>query len=127
MIPTISRALPAAAVRSRMNDGMGVGASGPAAITKFQANAPLPADPGTTISWTATASGGTAGPLQFKFWRLNQQTGTWTAVQDYGSSNTFTWTPSAADSGNYALQVWVRSAGSSANYEGWAGTSFTIR
>lgn len=104
-----------------------VGASGPAAIAKFQANAPLPADPGTTISWTATASGGTAGPLQFKFWRLNQQTGTWTAVQDYGSSNTFTWTPSAADSGNYALQVWVRSAGSSANYEGWAGTSFTIR
>jgi hypothetical protein len=105
-----------------------VGASGPAAIARFQANAPLPADPGTTITWTATASGGTAGPLQFKFWRLNQQTGAWAVVQDYSASNTLTWTPSSSDSGGYALQVWVRSAGATANYEGWAGTgTFTIR
>lgn len=105
-----------------------VGASGPSSITTFKADVALPADPGTTITWTATASGGTAGPLQFKFWRLNQQTGTWSVVQDYSSSNNFTWTPSSADSGSYALQVWVRSAGSTANYEGWASTgTFTIR
>jgi hypothetical protein len=105
-----------------------IGASGPATLTSLSANVALPAASGTTVTWTAVAQGGTSGPLQFKFWRLNQQTGVWSVVQDYGPANTFTWTPSDTEKGNYALQAWVRSNGSTAAYEGWVGTgSFTIR
>jgi len=73
----------------------------------------------TTIS--ATASGGYAGPLQYRFWAYSSATGSWTMLRDYGTSSTFTWTP--ATPGSYNVQVWVRSAGSTANYEGWLGTS----
>jgi hypothetical protein len=90
----------------------------------INSNYTLPAPSGSTIVWTAIGSGGTAGPLQYRFWRFNQATGVWSMVQDYSSSNTFSWTPDPSESGTYALQAWVRSAGSSAQYEGWAGTGF---
>jgi hypothetical protein len=41
--------------------------------------------------------------------------------------NTYTWTPSSTDAGPHALQVWVRSAGSTAQYEAYGATGyFTI-
>jgi hypothetical protein len=43
-------------------------------------------------------------------------------VQPYGSSSSYTWTPGAADAGTHALQVWVRSAGSTEVYDAWRGT-----
>jgi hypothetical protein len=89
------------------------------------ASVALPASYNTTITWTATATGGVA-PLEYKFWRFREGAG-WTMVRDYSTSNAFTWTPSASDAGRYTLQVWVRSAGSSASYDGWAATpSFDI-
>lgn len=105
-----------------------VGSSGPATIVSLTADTSLPAAIGTPITWTAKASGGTAGPLQYEFWLLNEQTGIWSLVQNYTSSNTFTWTPTSGDAGDYAMQVWVRSAGSTAAYEGWFGPPpFTIK
>jgi hypothetical protein len=105
-----------------------IGSSGPARIAAFGADVPLPASAGTTIRWTALASGGTAGPLQYQFVRLNQQTGAWSVVQAYGPGNTFTWTPAATDRGSHVLQVWVKSAGAPGPYENWATTgSFAIR
>jgi len=48
-------------------------------------------------------------------------------VQNYSSSNTFTWTPTGADVGDHALQVWVRSAGSTVAYEAYKSSGvFTI-
>ena len=48
-------------------------------------------------------------------------------VQNYSASNTFTWTPTASETGQYALQVWVRNAGSVAAYDAYNGTPyFTI-
>jgi len=81
--------------------------------------------PGVPITWRAMASGGSAGPLQYKFWRLNQATNTWTVLQDYSANSSVTWTPvDPADIGTHAIQVWVRSAGSTANLEAWTGTGF---
>jgi stage II sporulation protein D len=58
------------------------------------------------------ASGGT-GPLSYKFYLYD---GTrWTAAQDWTTSSSFTWAPSAA--GTYLVQVWVRNAGSTASYD----------
>lgn len=100
-----------------------IGPSGPARITSFTSNRMLPADAGTTVTWTAVGTGGTAGPLQYQFWRLDQSTGVWTVVQDYSSENTFTWTTIA---GAYLMQVHVKSA-VAGTLEGWGSTGyFTI-
>jgi hypothetical protein len=94
---------------------------GPVVVQALTAGTNLPATTGTTITWTARALGGSAGPLQYSFWRY-RESGGWTEVQPYSASNTYTWTPTWGDEGKYALQVWVRSAGSTARYEGWFGT-----
>ncbi len=105
-----------------------VGNDSPARIVTIGSEHHLPAQAGARITWTAVASGGTAGPLQFQFVRLSERTGVWTIVQPYSSSNQFAWNTTAADVGSYVIQVWVRSAGSSAAYEDWGTTeSFTLQ
>jgi hypothetical protein len=87
---------------------------------------PSPAPAGSVLTWTASASGGT-GSLEYKFWRYSQAAGTWTMVQDYGAANTYSWMTTSGNTGTFALQVWVRSVGSTATWEAWAGSgSFQI-
>jgi len=93
---------------------------GPAQLVSLTSNVSLPATSGTTITWTAAASGGTAGPLQYQFWRWGS-TG-WVMVQDYSPVSSYSWTPTANDVGDHALQVWVRSAGASVAYESYKST-----
>jgi len=98
--------------------------SPPVTVTNLSATASYPITVGTSVIWTAVASGGTA-PLQYQFWRFKQGTG-WTMVQDYSSLNAFSWTPQAVDAGTYALQVWVRQTGSAAAYDAWRGTDYFV-
>ncbi|HXW04249.1 MAG TPA: hypothetical protein VD833_03380 [Vicinamibacterales bacterium] len=99
---------------------------GPLQVKSLVSNVPLPASPGTTITWTAQAIGGTAGPLQYQFWRRDGNT--WIMVQDYSPLNFYSWTPGAADVGQHYIQVWVRSAGSTAAYEGYKSSGvFSIQ
>jgi hypothetical protein len=87
---------------------------------------PAPPQPfGVPIVWTASATGGIA-PLQYRFWRYKYATGAWTMVQDYSTSNTFAWTPTAFDVGTYTLEVWVRNLGSTAAYDAFGDATFTI-
>src|SRR4051812_710967 len=86
----------------------------------FSAAPALPARTGTPLTWTAAAN--TSG-VEYQVWRFDQGTG-WQIVQPWGPSATYTWTPLAGDTGTHALQVWVRRRGSSASYDGWAGTGF---
>ena len=80
-----------------------------------------PASPqvvGTPITFTATASGGVA-PLQYKwFIGLN---GAWSVGQNWGTGNTFSWTPGAA--GTYSIQVWVRNNATTAEAPEATGTA----
>jgi hypothetical protein len=80
---------------------------------------PLPLTAGVPATWTATATGGTP-PLQYQFWLLDMASGKWSLLRDYAASNQAPWTPAAP--GNYIVQVWVRSAGSTASYEAWKGS-----
>src|SRR5215510_9994534 len=90
----------------------------PPSITTFTgltSSSPYPLVPGTSVTWTATASNN-LGPVEYRFY-LYKKTA-WVMVQDYGQSNTYTWTPTASDSGTpYFLQVWARAVGSTAAYE----------
>jgi M6 family metalloprotease-like protein len=89
-------------------------------VTSLASSPGVPQAAGTPVTWTATASGG-IGPLQYKFYLYSPSSG-WTIPQDYGASNTWTWTP--AQAGQYAIQVWVRNAGSTANYDAWKGSGY---
>jgi hypothetical protein len=61
---------------------------------------------GTTITWTAVASGGTA-PLLYKWWTFDGDT--WIAAGGWTPSRTFTWKPTP--NANYRVGVWVKSNG----------------
>jgi hypothetical protein len=98
-------------------------APAPVTVSALNTNVSLPARAGTPITWRATGSGGLA-PLQYQFWRLDADG--WHIVQAYSAANTYTWTPTGGQTGSHALQVWVRSAGSSAAYDAWSGVTFTI-
>jgi hypothetical protein len=77
----------------------------------------------TPVTWTATASNGGAGTLEYRFWAFRNSA--WSIVRDYAASNTFQWTPTAA--GPYSFGVWVRHVGNPADLEAGLGTaSFTI-
>ncbi len=97
--------------------------NGPTQVAKIWANASFPVGTGTPITWKAVAAGG-PGPLHYRFVRYSVAAGTWTEVQPYGVSDSYTWTPSSGQSGSYVLQVWVRRAGSSSAYEAWGSTGY---
>jgi hypothetical protein len=83
-------------------------------MVSLTSNTALPAAAGTTITWTAGATGGTA-PLEYQFWR--QDGGNWIMVQGYSSQNTYAWITTAGDVGQHAIQARVRSIGSASAYE----------
>lgn len=87
-------------------------------VSAFTADRGFPLAAGTTVTWTATASGGVS-PVQYEFWALDPSTG-WSIIQPYGSSNTATWTP--LHPGTFGLQVWVRASGSTSTYDAWLGS-----
>jgi hypothetical protein len=72
---------------------------------------PAPQSPGTGITWTAVASGGTA-PYQYKWWQYDGSS--WTVLQNWTSSATYTWRPASANP-SYRVGVWIRNAGSTAD------------
>jgi len=75
-------------------------------LTSLTASLPPPQPLGTTISFTATATGGFA-PLQYKWWVFDGTT--WAIARDWSTVNTFAWTPMTGSS-SYMVGVWARSA-----------------
>ena len=75
------------------------------------------------VTWTVEVTAGVTTP-QYEFWRLDADG--WHLGQGYGPSNTYTWTPGPGDLGSHTIQVWVRNTNSSAAYEAWRGTTFSV-
>ncbi len=74
----------------------------------LSANRTAPQIQGTSVSFTATASGGRA-PSQYRWW-VHDGT-SWQLVKEWSTSPTFTWTPSTANA-NYRVTVWAKNADS---------------
>jgi hypothetical protein len=79
----------------------------PVASVALTSNVPTPQILGSTIVWTATATGGT-GALVYK-WFVSNDGASWTTNGVWAPSNQFTWTPAAAGA-NYRVSVWVKRA-----------------
>jgi hypothetical protein len=99
-------------------------ASGAVGTVSLTSNQVAPITPGVPITWTAQASGGTA-PLVYRFWLYDFDTATWTIVQDWSATRTYTWTPARGDVGTRAMQVWVKSS-SAPDWQAYAGTGYFV-
>jgi len=96
----------------------------PCSTATLSANQPSPQTAGQTITLTAGA-GGCSSP-EFQFWILSPG-GSWSSVQAYSPSNTYTWNTAGRTPGTYGLIVWARRLGSSQGWEASAGFPFTIQ
>ena len=73
-----------------------------------------PSAAGTTITLTA-ASTGCPNPT-YEFWVLAPG-GSWTILQAYSANNTANWTTTGLAPGTYLVDVWVKQAGNSPDWE----------
>jgi hypothetical protein len=83
----------------------------PPTNASLSANRTSPQPAGTTVTFSASASGGTS-PYSYKWW-VKQNGGAWTLLQDWSTSTTLAWTPNA--SGTYAIGLWARANGVTAD------------
>lgn len=86
-------------------------------------NRTAPQSPGTSITFTASASGGVA-PYQYRWFVFDGTT--WTGMTAWGTSNTFTWTPGVANAA-YQVRASARSAWNTGLFEAFATASFAIQ
>ena len=80
-------------------------------------NAPSPPSPqaaGASVTFSATASG--CPDAIYEFW-IQTPGGAWTILQGYSSNATVVWNTTGLAPGTYYFDVWVREAGSSADWE----------
>jgi subtilisin family serine protease len=95
-------------------------------ITSFTSNvaSPYPASGFSPITWTAVAQG--SAPLEYQFTR--QLGAAAPVVSAWGTSSTFTWTPTTGDVGTWTVSVVVRTVGATAQAtasESFALTAYT--
>ncbi|MDF0590009.1 hypothetical protein [Candidatus Methanocrinis natronophilus] len=104
----------------------------PTPLPQFQsltANPPGPQNAGTTITLTATASGGVPGNIWYRFWLRGPATGNyWAPMTGYTKTNTFSWTTSAADLGQSQIRVWIagQDYGTQEKWDSFGDTTITI-
>jgi hypothetical protein len=75
---------------------------------------------GTPVTFTATATGCPNPSPVYQFWVLAPGASSWTVVQAYSTSNTFSWSTTGKATGGYQVAVWARDASSA----GAAGNTF---
>ena len=94
----------------------------PISAVTLTANRVSPQAKGTTVTWTATATGGTS-LQQYRFDVTTNGT-TWTLARDWGTTRTFGWSPRSA--GAYSVRVQARSSVGTAS-EVSAAVAYVIR
>jgi len=87
-----------------MISGMYKVQAGAVSVSSLNPSPTSPATVGGSVTWTAAASGG-YGNYQYSFWRMGPDTaGAYVVAQGWGASNTWNWTPAAAEAGvNYIM------------------------
>jgi hypothetical protein len=83
------------------------------AAVSVAAAPPSQATAGTTVAFTASASGCPNPNPVYEFWTLAPGASSWTLAQAYSTTATFTWNTTGKAAGVYDLSVWARDANSS--------------
>jgi cell wall-associated protease len=99
--------------------------SGSVTAVSLTPDKPSPQPVGTTIVFTAVATGGTAPQFQFWVRRVGDPfTSPFTLLCDYSSSTTCAWAASVA--GDFSILVRARSGGASVAFEADGEISFRL-
>jgi hypothetical protein len=77
---------------------------------------------GTAVTFTASAVGCPNPNPVYQFWVLAPGASSWTMVQAYSTSNTFSWSTVGKAKGTYHIAVWARDASSAGTYSNSLGT-----
>jgi len=99
---------------------------------QFQSLTATPSGPqnaGTTITLTATASGGVPGNVWYRFWMRGPATNDqWAPMTGYTRTNTFSWTTSSSDVGGNTFRVWIagQNYGTQERWDSYGDRSITI-
>ena len=89
----------------------------------LNSSVPSPQLTGTTVTFVAGGTGGTA-PYEYQ-WYLQQNGGGWTMLRSWSPATTYAWTPTQP--GNYVMALWARSAGSTANlWQAYTERAFVV-
>lgn len=110
-----------------MNRTIAYNLTGPRCLGVTIAASPAsPQNGGAQVTFTATASGCiTPGP-RYEFWIRPATSSSWTIVQPYSSTGTFSWNTSGA-AGTYYVSVWAKDAASTtATFDANATASFVV-
>jgi subtilase family serine protease len=98
--------------------------AGPATGVNITSVAPASSSAaGTGVTFNVVATGG-SGTYQYRLWALNPVTGVWTGSA-YGTSPLI-WNTTGLPAGTYNIQVWARNVGSTAPYEAYTTTTYTL-
>jgi len=96
----------------------------PATGATLISNIASPQTAGAGVTFTAGGIGG-SGNYEYKFWI--KANGVWIVVQDYSTTNTYTWDTTGLIPGTYRPQVYVRNVGSTAKYEAVLGMGYVVK
>jgi uncharacterized protein YkwD len=83
------------------------------AAVNVAAAPPSQATAGTTVAFTASASGCPNPNPVYEFWTLAPGASSWTLAQAYSTTATFSWNTTGKAAGTYDISVWARDANSS--------------
>jgi hypothetical protein len=79
---------------------------------------PSSAPAGTDVTLTGDATCG-EGSAEYEFW-IQPPGGSWTVVQAYSASNTYTWNTTGLSPGGYLVEIDAKEAGSTGGYQSYA-------
>jgi hypothetical protein len=98
----------------------------PSTAVTLTPNVTSPQSVASTVTFTATGSGGT-GAYEYQFWVLAPG-GSWTSKRAYSSTPTWSWDTTGLAAGTYQINVWAKTAGSgpSAGYDTYKVVNFTL-
>ena len=97
----------------------------PATAVTLSPSPASPQSPGTNVTWTAAASGG-SGSYEYQFLVMNPA-GIWTVARAYSSTPTWIWNTTGLATGTYYVQVWARSVGSANAYDVYNGANYRLQ
>jgi hypothetical protein len=97
----------------------------PASFVTLTPNLASPSVVGSTVTFSATASGG-SGRYEYMF-LLRAPGGTLTPVRNYSTTATWAWSTSSLAAGTYQVVVRARNVGSSVTYEAYRVVSHDLR
>jgi hypothetical protein len=81
---------------------------------------------GQNVTFTGSATGG-SGTYEYLFRLKDVTKNRATTVQSHSPKTTWTWNTGIYDTGDYKISVWVRNAGSQADWEAWDQIPYELK